>query len=338
MYRIIKKECVEIVDNIDFSQLKDKSILVTGASGLVGVYMVSCLKEIKEKYNLKITCWVKNDLEYPFNEIFKDCQIIQSDITNSESFKKLPKYDCIIHAAGYGQPGKFLENKIKTISLNTNSTINLFDKLNDGGKFLFVSTSELYSGLDVESIDESQIGTTNTDHPRSCYIEGKRCGESICHSYVKQNVDVKIIRLSLAYGPGTKVGDHRVLNSLIEKGLKNNDITLMDRGEAIRTYCYITDVVEMFWNILLFGKSTVYNVGGDSITTIYDLAKSIGKILGKEVKIPSEIKGMEGNPKMVNISTKTYTNEFGGIKFKPLTYGLNNTIKWQKELYEKYYV
>ena len=134
------------------------------------------------------------------------------------------------------------------------------------------------------------------------------------------------------------MGDHRVLNSLIEKGLKNNDITLMDRGEAIRTYCYITDVVEMFWKILLFGKSTVYNVGGDSITTIYDLAKSIGKILGKEVKIPSEIKGMEGNPKMVNISTKTYTNEFGGIKFKPLTYGLNNTIKWQKELYEKYYV
>lgn len=338
MYRIIKKECVEIVDNIDFSQLKDKSILVTGASGLVGVYMVSCLKEIKEKYNLKITCWVKNDLEYPLNEIFKDCQIIQSDITNSESFNKLPKYDCIIHAAGYGQPVKFLENKIKTISLNTNSTINLFDKLNDGGKFLFVSTSELYSGLDVESIDESQIGTTNTDHPRSCYIEGKRCGESICHSYAKQGVDVKIIRLSLAYGPGTKMGDHRVLNSLIEKGLKNNDITLMDRGEAIRTYCYITDVVEMFWKILLFGKSTVYNVGGDSITTIYDLAKSIGKILGKEVKIPSEIKGMEGNPKMVNISTKTYTNEFGGIKFKPLTYGLNNTIKWQKELYEKYYV
>ena len=338
MYKLIKDDCIEVVDKIDFSQLKDKSILITGASGLVGVYMVSCLKEVSKKYNISITCWVKSDLVYPFIEVFDGCTIIKGDITDPQSFSNLPNYDYIIHAAGYGQPGKFLENKIKTISLNTTSTISLLNLLNTDGKFLFVSTSELYNGLDVENINETQIGTTNTNHPRACYIEGKRCGEAICHSYVSQGIDVKIVRLSLAYGPGTKRGDHRVLNSLIEKGLKNNKIELLDRGEAIRTYCYITDVVEMFWNVLFFGKNVVYNVGGDSVTTIYDLAKSIGNVLNKEVSIPTNIKEMEGNPKIVNICTKTYTNEFGDVKFKSLNEGLNNTIKWQKELYERNYV
>jgi UDP-glucuronate decarboxylase len=331
---MIKKECESIVNKIDFSELKNKNILVTGASGLIGVYMISCLKEIKEKYNVTIFAWVKNEIDENFKNIFDGCNIIKKDITDTSSFHDLPNFDYIIHAAGYGQPGKFLENKIKTITLNTTATINLFNKLNKNGKFLFVSTSELYSGLETENITEQEIGNTNTNHPRACYIEGKRCGETICYSYINQGFDVKIVRLSLAYGPGTKKNDHRVLNSLVQKGIENEVIELMDRGEAIRTYCYITDVIEMFWNILFFGKQNLYNVGGNSKTTIYELAKTIGDYLNKEVKLPDSIKEMEGNPKVVNISTLTYTNEFGVVTFIPLEKGIINTIEWQKKMYE----
>jgi nucleoside-diphosphate-sugar epimerase len=330
---VITKEVKELTSKIDFSQLKNKSVLITGASGLVGVYMVACLKAVCKQYNIKIYTWFKSKIEPEFVDIFDGCEIIKSDITESSNFNELPMFDCIIHAAGYGQPGKFLEDKIKTITLNTTSTINLFNKLNKGGKFLFISTSELYSGLDSSNISETEIGTTNTDHPRACYIEGKRCGETICYSYLGQGVDVKIARLSLAYGPGTKKNDHRVLNSLIQKGLTEDSIKLMDGGDAMRTYCYITDVIEMFWNILLFGKQTIYNVGGRSVTTILDLARLIGVNLDKQVILPDKIKEMAGNPKVVNIDLSTYINEFKKNNFIPLKDGIKETIKWQRQLY-----
>lgn len=333
MYNVIKEDVKNIFEKINFTELKNKSILITGASGLIGVYMVSCLKEISKKLNIKIHVWVKNEIEPEFIEIFEDCQIIKKDITEDSSFEDLPKFDYIIHAAGYGQPGKFLKNKIKTITLNTTSTINLLNKLNFGGKFLFISTSELYSGLDYENISEKEIGNTNTNHPRSCYIEGKRCGESICYAYKEKGVDVKIARLSLAYGPGTKKNDHRVLNSLIQKGLSNENIELMDQGEAIRTYCYITDVIEMFWNILFFGKEPVYNVGGKSVTSILGLAELIGENLNKKIVLPKATQELEGNPKVVNISIEKYLEEFEKNNFIPLEEGIKKTIKWQKKLY-----
>lgn len=332
---IIEKESKEIIDKIDFTGLKNKSILITGASGLIGVYMISCLKQISKTHNIKIYAWIKNEIDKEFLSIFDDCYIIKKDITDQNSFIDLPNFDCIIHAAGYGQPGKFLDNKIKTININTISTINLFTKLNKNGKFLFISTSELYSGLDSENILETQVGDTNTNHPRACYIEGKRCGETICYSHISKDIDVKIARLSLAYGPGTKKYDHRVLNSLIEKGLKNDKIELMDSGDAIRTYCYITDVIEMFWNILLHSKDTLYNVGGKSKTTILDLAKLIGKNLNKEVKTPEINQELIGNPKVVNISLTKYINEFNKEEFKSLEEGIINTIEWQKFLYNE---
>jgi nucleoside-diphosphate-sugar epimerase len=332
---IIINESKEIIKNIDFNQLRNSKILITGASGLIGVYLVSCLNQIIKTHNISIFVWIKNNIDTIFSDIFDECTIIQNDITDINSFLELPKFDCIIHAAGYGQPDKFMEDKIKTISINTTSTIELFNKLNKNGKFLFVSTSEIYSGINEQNIDETQAGTTNTNHPRSCYIEGKRCGESICNIYKEKGYDVKIIRLSLAYGPGTKKNDKRVLNSLIQKGLKNNNIKLMDSGDAIRTYCYITDVIEMFWNIFLSGKDLIYNVGGESITSIYDLSVLIGDKLHKEVEIPTEINQQIGNPKIVNVSINKYINEFKKNIFISLDEGLDRTINWQKKLYNE---
>ncbi len=331
----INEECLDISKKIDFTSLKNLRILVTGASGLVGLYLINTLKQLKNSNNIEIYGWIKSEIEESHVDFFKDINIIQGDICDSSSFDNLPNFDVIIHAAGYGQPGKFLKDKVKTITLNTNSLVNLFSKLKKQGKLMFLSTSELYSGNDSKEIKETEIGSTNTDHPRSCYIEGKRCGESICHSFNENGYDVKIVRLSLAYGPGTKIGDHRVLNSLIEKGLKNNEIKLMDSGDAIRTYCYITDAVEMFFKILIFGKSVTYNVGGESVTTILDLAKTIGEKLNKEILTPDKDLSLDGNPKIDNISIEKYIGEFGKPSFKTLDYGLNKTIKWQKHIYEK---
>jgi nucleoside-diphosphate-sugar epimerase len=329
----IIEETKNIISFIDFEGLKNKKILITGASGLVGLYLVSCLNHLIKTHNIKIFVWVKSDIDPNVKLIFDNCTIIQSDITNLDNFDLLPNFDYIIHSAGYGQPDRFMEDKIKTIQLNTSSTINLFNKLDKSGRFLFLSTSELYSGLDYENIKEFEIGTTTPNHPRSCYIEGKRCGESICNIYKDMGYDVKIVRLSLAYGPGTKKHDKRVINSLIEKGIKNDKITLLDSGEAIRTYCYITDVIEMIWNIFLFGKESLYNVGGNSITSIYELSLLIGDMLKKPVEIPLNLNKQIGNPKIVNVSIEKYKSEFGEKPFIDLKTGLKNTINWQKNIY-----
>lgn len=330
---MILTETKELISKINFNDLRNKKVLITGASGLIGVYMVSCLNHILDEYNIKLYAWIRNEVDEKFKMFYEKCEIIQKDITDIKSFSNLPKFDCIIHAAGYGQPNKFLDDKLKTISLNTSSTINLFDKLNKDGKFLFVSSSEIYSGLDCENILETEIGTTNPNHPRACYIEGKRCGEAICNSFISKGFDVKIVRLSLAYGPGTKKNDNRVLNSLIEKGLTQDYIKLLDNGTAVRTYCYITDVVEMFWNVLLFGKESLYNIGGKSVTSILELAELIAKNLDKKVLLPEIEEQLAGNPKIVNISLQKYLNEFNKNTFVSLEDGIKKTINWQKYIY-----
>ena len=331
---IIESDVRNILDTVNFEKLRNKSILVTGASGLLGVYIVSCLKQLKLEYNINIYCWIKSELEPYFVELFNsDCNIIQGDITDPSSFSKLPMFDFIIHSAGYGQPDIFLQNQIKTIQINTTATINLFDKMSPEGTFLFVSSSEVYNGLDKLSVTEDEIGVSNTNNARACYIESKRCGESICHIYKNMGRDVKIIRLSLAYGPGTKQYDTRVVSSLIQKSLLTGSIELRDNGDAIRTYCYISDVIEMLWNIMLRGKDVVYNVGGTTTFSILELANRISEKTNKPVILPETNGRLIGSPKIVNISINKYVSEFNKINFVGLDQGLLNTINWQKHIY-----
>jgi len=343
MLNIIQDECSIIVNKIDFSSLRGKRVLITGASGIIGVYMLACLQEAKKKFNIDVFCWVNNEIEPIFKPLFDGCAIIKGDICDDGLLDSvfsdlcehhLSGFDLIIHAAGYAQPNKFLENKIKTIQLNTTSTVKLFNMLNTGGSFIFMSTSEVYSGIDHDNISEDDIGTSSTNHPRSCYIEGKRCGEAICHAFNNEKANVKIIRLSLAYGPGTKKNDQRVLNSLFQKAFQNGKISLLDSGSSMRTYGYVSDIIEMIWNISLFGKKIVYNVAGESRTTIFDLAKNIASLTGVELNAPKDDSSqLAGVPKNVNLSLQRYCNEFEKPDFLSLEHGLKKTMEWQKGLY-----
>ena len=320
--------------NISFSNLRDKTILITGASGLVGLHMLSSLKKFQKEYNLTIYTWTRNSVDI-FNEVFNNCTKVIGDITDITTYQTLPKFDYIIHAAGYGQPLVFLADKIKTIEINTTVTIKLLELLKEDGTFLFISSSEVYNGLFKFGLTEDEIGSTNSQHPRAAYIDAKKCGEVICDAYREKGRNVKVARLSIAYGPGTKLGDTRVINSLIDKGLNNDQIELMDDGSALRTFCYISDVVEMLWNITLNGKDFIYNVGGVDSLSIFDLASKIGLLLDKKVTRPMINNELVGNPRLVNLSIDKYIKEFGDKEFVSMDLGLANTIKWQKQLYNE---
>jgi len=282
-------------------------ITITGAYGLVGTNLCNLIPRYFDEVELtKIKC--------------------------DEIPKNLKKQEIIIHAAGYGQPLKFTQDKIKTIEINTKTTIELFKYLKPKGTFLFVSTSEVYSGAPAP-YSENTIGTTNPSHPRACYIEGKRCGEAIVHSFA-DSFNVKIARLALAYGPGTKPHDTRVINQFIEQALVNRNISLKDAGRAVRTYCHVEDAAELMWKIILGGKDIVYNVGGFSTLSILELAEEIAKMTHACVTIPETNKGLEDAPEDVRLDMTKTLKEFPK-GFINLYRGLKETIDYQRKLYGK---
>lgn len=327
-----------VTSNIDLTKLKNKSILVTGSSGLIGINIVASLRALCDcDYGPnKVICAVNSEIKDYSESIFdfSQAKIVSGDLSIGIDFlREHGPFDYIIHTAGYGQPGKFMADPVKTLKLNTSSTIQLFELLNENGNFLFLSTSEVYSGLEFSPHKETDIGTTNTNHPRGCYIEAKRCGEAICCAYNSTGFNARSARVALSYGPGTKPDDHRVINQFIQRAITENKISLMDMGKAKRTYCYVADTVEILWNIILNGTKPIYNVGGTSKTTIAELAESIGKVLNVPVIFPNIENKMSDAPLDVSLDMSVVENEFKKHKYIDFETGLMETIKFQNFLY-----
>ncbi len=283
-----------------------KRLLITGAYGLVGSNICKVLEH-----------------DFPEIEITKVKHDEHKMVIDRET------YDYIVYAAGYGQPLKFLQDKLETIDIHCGFPLKMALKgLKKYGTFLYISSSEVYSGAPSPHT-EDMIGTTTPQHPRACYIEGKRCGEAICMAYKEQGFNVKIARLALAYGPGTKKGDTRVINQFIERALTKKQIEVTGDGSAMRTYCYIGDVVDQLLWILTKGDKTVYNVGGISRTSIRDLALEIAAIANVSVTWRTA-EGVVGAPDDVCLDMSWWHNPFTLLRD-----GLRLTINYQKQLYGK---
>jgi UDP-glucuronate decarboxylase len=330
---LILEDASTVLKLVDASILNEKSILITGASGIIGLHLVGILlmSAALKGVNFKLTVIFRSEPEELLSRYLAQLNaiVIVSDLADQRTFKYLETYDLIFHAAGYGQPGKFLSDPVKTISLNTTATIELLKVLNVSGKFLFVSTSELYSGCQGTLFNEDQIGNTTPQHPRACYIEAKRTGEAICHAALRSGIQAYSARLALAYGPGTKPGDQRVLYNFIESGIKNGRISLLDQGEALRTYCYVSDAIEIFFHILSRAQSSVYNVGGKSRVSIRKLAQTVGEMLNVPVVFPNNSdNALLGSPTDVTLDMTLVEREFGKKDYLELQHGLERTVNW----------
>lgn len=331
---ILTKDAEKVAQSIDFQDLTNKSIMITGANGLIGInFMVSLIKIANTVSGVRIYLVIHSSPSVflvPFLDA-KNVTLFQGDLTEVGFIASLPAADIIIHAAGSGIPSLFLNNKLSSLKINTLTILKLFEKLNKGGRFLFISSSDLYNGLEKGPYSENQIGTTNTNHPRACYIEGKRTGETICNIFNEMGVNTYSVRLSLTYGPGTNFNDNRVLPSFIRKAL-NGQINLLDSGEATRTFCYISDVIELMWFVLLKGKHSIYNIGGTQTIKISELACFIGDMLNVPVRYPEIDSGISGAPIHVDIDINRVLNESKKNIFVDLKEGLENTINWFKVL------
>ena len=326
-----------ILDDIDPGLLAGRSVLITGATGLIGVYLVAALRQANRFFDCGVTIHTVSRSAPPdfLAPLFAGPQVHHriADLADLNACQALPAADLVVHAAGYGQPGKFLRDPIKTILLNVAATSALLQKMPENGRFLFVSSSEVYSGAAHTPHRETDIGATDPSHPRASYIEGKRCGEALCHALAASGRQAHIARLALAYGPGTRPDDQRVMNSLIRRGIQESAIVLLDRGLARRTYLYVTDAVAMLLSILLKAREVTYNVTGASSVTIGDMARAIGRELDAPVSVPVHEAGIAGAPAEVSLDLGRYCGEFGKPSFVPFEDGLRRTIAWQRQLY-----
>ena len=338
MHKIILEDIERIKSRVNFSSLNKKRVLITGGSGLIGQYILNLLVSLVESDGLQI------EIDSISKRIPNAGSILASSLINSlqidlgKEFKldTKRKYDLIIHAAGYGQPQKFLTDELATLTINGATTINLSKYLQEDGVFLFLSTSEVYLGSLHFPSSEEDFGQIGPDHQRAPYVIGKSYGETVMSSLSRAGINSKVARVALAYGPGTEKDDSRVLNQLIKRGILEKKIALMDQGKAIRTYCYVADTVEMLMNIALFGKSILYNVGGVSRVTVLELAEVVGEFLQAEVTTSLSDGFLSSAPQEVSLDMSKYTQEFGAIDFRSLRNGLELTINWQREiLYSK---
>ena len=310
-------------------KLQGKTVLITGGNGLLGSNIVNYLQFLNKKENLNLKLLVHSfskPVEWlPLDE---NIQYFNSDLNNG--FPEW-KFDYLINTATYGQPRKFLENKLQTIKLNTETYTKLLELAKkNNAKVLHMSSSEIYGQIpdDKSSVDENFNGDINTFAPRAVYGESKRLSETISKVFIDEGMDIKIIRLAIGYGAGVKYDDARFINEFIKKAVNNGEIVMLDEGKALRQLSFITDTIEMILNVMLSGKSTIYNIGGVDLKSIKEIAEVIAKNEGVVVKLPDVSNSVGGSPKNLILDVSRYISEFGCPKFISYEKGLAKTAQW----------
>jgi len=320
------------------NKFEGKVVVITGASGLIGLHLLAFFKFLREKdVSVRvITSFFSNPLELGWSWI----EEVRVDLSNYGEardffFQKCRGADYVWHCAGYGQPLKFSQQPLSTIAINTIPLLACFEAL-PKAQMIFVSSSELYSGSSCMPHSEAQMGNTNPQHSRSAYIEGKRCGEAIVEGIRSLGGDAKSVRLALAFGPGVKLNDQRVLNQLVIKANAENRVALLDSGSAIRTYIPGADAIFMFLKVLTEGKQSVYNVGGTHRTSILELAKLVCDISGSSLVVPeNDNEALTDAPIAVELDTTRYINEFGVYDSSGVMETMHQLRNWYRYLLEE---
>jgi dTDP-glucose 4,6-dehydratase/UDP-glucuronate decarboxylase len=288
---IIQQDINEIINKIDNSRFSGKTILLTGAGGFLGTYFVHYFTILNDKKLLNEPCklcLVENFIRgVPdwFDSIRgrEDVQIIEGDINKQLD---LPKSDFVIHAATIASPTYYRLYPIETMDANVIGLRNLLDfvKENPCESFLFFSTSEIYGDPDPENIPtkETYRGNVSCTGPRACYDESKRYGETLCVNFHQQyNIPIKVARPFNNYGPGLRLEDKRVIPDFFSNILNDNKIEILSDGHVTRTFCYISDAITGYLQILLSEHNgEAFNIGTENPEiTMLDLAKTISKIV-----------------------------------------------------------
>lgn len=274
--KIIQKDLGEIINcsYLDWSKLDNKSVLITGANSQIATYIVYTLMFIIEKLgvNTRVIALCRNvdSAIHNFGNFIdrNDFSIIYQDICNEIDFNE--DVDYIFHFAGNASPYYIKNDPVGILQSNLIGTFNVlqFACKHNTRKVIFASTREVYGeNTNKEELFESDFGYVNPMDDRSCYPESKRAAESILKSYhLQYGINFNTIRIAHTYGPGMKINkDGRIMSDLLSNVINGENIVLKSTGEALRSFCYITDTICALFLILFEGKTaTAYNLANEN--------------------------------------------------------------------------
>lgn len=320
---IIDGDAQQIIhENNGLKELYGKSVMITGASGMIGSYFVYTLMKLNECYgaNIKIIPLVRNINKLNFQILGNDNVFpVVQDVTDKIEFDG--KINYIIHAASPASPKIMKEKPVETNFANTIGAANTLmlarDKNVDG--YLFISSREIYGKPlnNQEYFTEDSFGYIDQLVPRNAYAEGKKAAENMCVGFnVEYGINTKVVRLAHTYGPGMSINDGRVQADFLKNLVNNEDIVLKSDGSSIRTYTYISDAVSAMFKILLKSKELVYNVSDEkNEVSIRELAEIISNIPENKLKLVFDIEDDENSGyapfKFGILSSKKIQNELG---------------------------
>jgi dTDP-glucose 4,6-dehydratase len=265
--------------------MQRKTVLITGAAGFLGSHL--CDRFIKEGYKViamdnLITGDLKN-IEHLFK--LEQFEFYHHDVTK---FIHVPGHlDYILHFASPASPIDYLKIPIQTLKVGAMGTHNCLGLAKSkGARMLVASTSEVYGDPQVHPQTEEYWGNVNPVGPRGVYDEAKRYMESITMAYhTFHNVDTRIVRIFNTYGPRMRLNDGRALPAFIGQALRGEDLTVFGDGTQTRSFCYVDDLIEGIYRLLLSDYIMPVNIGNPNEISLKDFAEEILALTGNKVKI-----------------------------------------------------
>jgi len=259
--------------------------VVTGAAGFLGSHLTDLLLSRGHKVigiDNFVTGTVDNISHLGGNPNFK---FIQQDVTEF-IFLDAP-VDYVWHFASPASPIDYLELPIQTLkvgSLGTHKALGLAK--NKGARFLLASTSEIYGDPLIHPQTEDYWGNVNPIGPRGCYDEAKRFAEALTMAYHKEHhVETRIVRIFNTYGPRMRLNDGRVVPAFISQALKNKPVTVFGLGGQTRSFCYVSDLIEGIYRLMLSNFDLPVNIGNPTEMTVLEFARQIINVTKSRSKI-----------------------------------------------------
>ncbi len=265
--------------------MANKRVLITGAAGFLGSHL--CDRFIREGYDVVgmdnlITGDLKN-IEHLFK--LKEFEFYHHDVT--KFIHVSGDIDYILHFASPASPIDYLKIPIQTLKVGAMGTHNCLGLAKSkGARILVASTSEVYGDPLVHPQTESYWGNVNPVGPRGVYDEAKRYMESITMAYhTFHKLETRIVRIFNTYGPRMRLNDGRALPAFIGQALRGEDLTVFGEGSQTRSFCYVDDLIEGIYRLLLSDYPYPVNIGNPVEISLLDFAKEILALTGASTKI-----------------------------------------------------
>lgn len=302
---VFEEDIKNIIKDFDMSVFDGKTILMTGATGLIGKLCVKSL--LNSGYNTQVIALVRDEekAQKLFGESKRLTYLVQ-DI--NQRINSTRRVDYIIHAASTTSSKDFVEKPVETIYTAINGSRNVleFAKNKRLEGMVYLSSLEVYGVNEEEDIDENSYGYIDILNPRSSYSESKKMVETMCISYgTEYGVPVRIARLAQTFGAGVSISDNRVFAQFAKAVINKENIVLHTKGETKRNYCYTTDAVRGIFTILTKGETNnAYNISNKN--TYCSIAEMAHLLENENTKVEYKIDDINrGYNPTVKISLNT---------------------------------